>query len=49
MVPYFASEEIAGAIPGARFESFDTGHAFVVEEMDAVNDVIHDFLAGLPK
>jgi aminoacrylate hydrolase len=48
MVPYFASEEIAGAIPGARFESFDTGHAFVVEEMDAVNEVIHDFLAGLP-
>lgn len=47
MVPGFASEEIAEAIPGAELTMFDTGHGCMVEEMDAVNSRISQFLAGL--
>lgn len=47
MVPGFASEEIAGAIPGAELEMFDSGHGCMVEEMEAVNARISRFLASL--
>ncbi|MDP9069418.1 MAG: alpha/beta hydrolase [Actinomycetota bacterium] len=48
MVPGFASEEIAAAIPGAELTMFDTGHGCMVEEMDAVNARIATFLRSLP-
>jgi aminoacrylate hydrolase len=44
MVPGFASEEIAEAIPGAELAMFETGHGCMVEEMDAVNSRISQFL-----
>lgn len=47
MVPGFASEEIAAAIPGAELTMFETGHGCMVEEMDAVNARISSFLASL--
>jgi pimeloyl-ACP methyl ester carboxylesterase len=47
MVPGFASEEIAAAIPGAELTMFDTGHGCMVEEMEAVNERISRFLATL--
>ncbi len=45
MVPFFGSEEIAQAIPGAEFEAFETGHGCMVEEMTTVNERIARFLA----
>lgn len=47
MVPYLGSEEIAHAIPGAEFATFETGHGCMIEEMDAVNARIEEFLASL--
>lgn len=47
MVPYFAQEEIAAAIPGAEFAAFETGHGLMVEEMQPFNDRLHAFLAAL--
>ncbi|MGH2703179.1 MAG: alpha/beta hydrolase, partial [Actinomycetota bacterium] len=47
MVPYFAQEEIAAAIPGAELATFETGHGFTIEEMDAVNSRVSEFLGGL--
>ncbi|MFN2594266.1 MAG: alpha/beta fold hydrolase [Actinomycetota bacterium] len=47
LVPYFAAEEIAGAIPGAKFVTFETGHACMIEELDAFNGAISDFLGSL--
>lgn len=47
MVPGFASEEIAAAIPGAELHMFDTGHACMVEEMDAFNARVSEFLRRL--
>jgi aminoacrylate hydrolase len=47
MVPGFASEEIAAAIPGARLRMFDTGHGLMIEEMQEVNEEISDFLSSL--
>jgi pimeloyl-ACP methyl ester carboxylesterase len=44
MVPYFASKEIAEAIQGAEFVSFETGHGLMFEEMDACNAMLRDFL-----
>jgi 3-oxoadipate enol-lactonase len=44
MVPYFASEEIAAAIPGSEFRAFETGHGCMIEEMGEVNAMIRDFL-----
>lgn len=44
MVPSFAAEEIADAIPGARLELLKTGHACMIEEMDAFNTAVTDFL-----
>ena len=47
MVPFLAQEEIAAAIPGARFEVFDTGHGLMLEEMERFNSVLRDFLDSL--
>ncbi len=47
MVPGFASEEIAAAIPGAELQMFETGHACMIEELDAFNDRVSRFLRGL--
>ena len=47
MVPGFASEEIAAAIPGARLEMFETGHGLMIEEMQRFNDLIREFLDSL--
>ena len=49
MVPGFASEEIAAAIPGAELRMFETGHGCMVEEMDAFNDRVASFLSGLER
>ena len=49
MVPGFASEEIAAAIPGAELTMFETGHGCMVEEMEAVNARISTFLSSLPR
>jgi pimeloyl-ACP methyl ester carboxylesterase len=46
-VPYFGSEEIAGAIPGAKLVTFETGHGCMIEEMDAFNAAVSEFLASL--
>jgi pimeloyl-ACP methyl ester carboxylesterase len=45
MVPYLGSVEIAQAIPQARFETFETGHGCMIEEMDRFNSVLAEFLA----
>ncbi|MEA2461408.1 MAG: hypothetical protein QOH90_1585 [Actinomycetota bacterium] len=47
MVPGFASEEIAAAIPGAQLRMFETGHGCLIEEMSEVNEMLSDFLKGL--
>ena len=47
MVPAFASEEIARAIPGAELTMFETGHGCLVEEMEAFNARVAQFLASL--
>lgn len=47
MVPGFASEEIAAAIPGAELTMFETGHGCMVEEMSEFNGRVSAFLAGL--
>ena len=48
IVPGFASEEIAAAIPGAELRMFETGHGCMVEEMAEFNAAVTDFLKGLP-
>jgi aminoacrylate hydrolase len=47
MAPAFASEEIAATVPGARLEMFQTGHGFMVEEMEDVNATVQRFLKSL--
>ncbi|MGH2729384.1 MAG: alpha/beta fold hydrolase, partial [Actinomycetota bacterium] len=47
MVPGFASEEIAAAIPGAELSLFGTGHGLMIEEMEAFNARLSEFLDGL--
>ena len=47
MVPYFASEEIAAAIPGAELVTFESGHAFMIEEMEPFNRRVAQFLETL--
>jgi pimeloyl-ACP methyl ester carboxylesterase len=44
MVPYFASEEIARAIPNARLETLEGGHGVMVEQMQTFNDLLREFL-----
>ncbi len=45
MVPYLASKEIASAIPNAELATFETGHACMIEEMEAFNRRLEEFLA----
>lgn len=47
IVPGFASEEIAAAIPGAELRMFETGHGCMVEEMVEFNEAVTAFLKGL--
>ncbi|MDP9222948.1 MAG: alpha/beta hydrolase [Actinomycetota bacterium] len=47
MVPGFASEEIAAAIPGARLEMFNSGHGLMLEEADGFNRTLSEFLSSL--
>ncbi|MEA2487612.1 MAG: hypothetical protein QOF16_1266 [Actinomycetota bacterium] len=47
LVPYFAAEEIAAGIPGAKLVTFETGHGCMVEEMDAFNAAVSNFLASV--
>jgi aminoacrylate hydrolase len=47
MVPAFASEEIAQAIPGSRLRLFETGHGCMIEEMQDFNQEVGDFLKSL--
>jgi pimeloyl-ACP methyl ester carboxylesterase len=47
MVPGFASEEIAEAIPGAHLEMLDSGHGLMLEEVDAFNQTLGAFLTSL--
>ena len=47
MIPGFASEEIAAAIPGAQLEMYDKGHGLMLEEMDAFNRRLRGFLDSL--
>lgn len=49
MVPGFASEEIAAAIPGAELQMYETGHGCMIEEMDAFNTRVSQFLSSLPR
>ena len=44
MVPCFAAEEIAAAVPGAELALFESGHGLMVEEMDAFNRRVSTFL-----
>jgi aminoacrylate hydrolase len=48
MVPGFASEEIAAAIPGAELALFETGHGCMIEEMQPFNARVEQFLKALP-
>jgi pimeloyl-ACP methyl ester carboxylesterase len=47
MVPGFASEEIARAVPGAELVMLESGHGAMMEEMEAFNAAVTDFLARL--
>lgn len=47
IVPGFASEEIAAAIPGAELKMFETGHGCMVEEMAEFNSAVTTFIEGL--
>lgn len=47
MVPGFASEEIAAAIPGAQLKMFDSGHGLMFECLDEFNSTLRGFLDGL--
>lgn len=47
MVPGFASEEIAAAIPGAELQMYDSGHGLMLEEMEAFNQRLRGFLDSL--
>lgn len=49
MVPGFASEEIAAAVPGAELQMFESGHGCMVEQMDAFNSRVSQFLTSLPR
>lgn len=46
-VPYFGSEEIAAAIPGAKLVTLETGHGCMIEEMEPFNRAVTEFLASL--
>lgn len=44
MVPGFASEEIAAAIPGAKLKMFDSGHGLMFECLEEFNGTLRAFL-----
>lgn len=46
LVPPELSQDLARAIPGAELVTLETGHAFNVEEMDAFNGSVLEFLAA---
>jgi pimeloyl-ACP methyl ester carboxylesterase len=46
IVPGFASEEIAAAIPGAQLVMFETGHGCMIEEMAGFNAAVSGFLGN---
>jgi pimeloyl-ACP methyl ester carboxylesterase len=46
-VPYLGSKEIAAAIPGAKLVTLETGHGCMIEEMEAFNGAVTEFLASL--
>lgn len=45
IVPGFASEEIAAAIPGAQLAMLETGHGCMIEEMGEFNARVSEFLS----
>ncbi len=47
MVPGFASEEIARAVPGAELVMLESGHGAMMEDMEAFNAAVTRFLAKL--
>jgi pimeloyl-ACP methyl ester carboxylesterase len=47
MVPGFASEEIAQAIPGARLRMLDSGHGLMLEDNQAFDEALGAFLRSL--
>jgi pimeloyl-ACP methyl ester carboxylesterase len=47
MVPGFASEEIARAVPGAELVMLESGHGAMVEEMEPFNAALTRFLTKL--
>ncbi len=47
MVPAFASEEIAAAIPQAQLTLLETGHGCMIEELEQFNARIAGFLGSL--
>jgi 3-oxoadipate enol-lactonase len=44
MVPPELSEDLASAIPGAEFKLLEGGHAYTLEEFDAFNKAVLEFL-----
>lgn len=44
MAPIYASEELAAGIPKAELHVLETGHGCMIEEMDAFNALVSDFL-----
>ena len=46
-VPFFGSQEIAAAIPGAKLVALETGHGCMIEEIETFNAAVTDFLASL--
>ena len=47
MIPAYLSKEVADAIPNAVYEEIpDAGHYGYLEQPEAVNKVVLDFLAG---
>jgi pimeloyl-ACP methyl ester carboxylesterase len=47
MIPPYLSREIAGVIPGARYQEVpDAGHFGYLERPEAVNKILLDFFAG---
>ena len=45
MVPHFRSEDLAGAIPGARLTTIDSGHLLNVEAAEEFNAAVLGFIA----
>lgn len=48
MVPVLAAREIAAAIPRSKYVEFETGHGAPLQEMDAFNATVSEFLSQHP-